>query len=87
MKSANGIRRVALIGSLFAVGPDIEPMIEPVAGRSGNNYGEIVARRLGAAIADLAVSGATTDTCCPPCSESVDADSHRNFRRSRRTLT
>lgn len=62
MKAANGIRRVALIGSSFAAGPDIEPLIEPVAGRSGNNYGEIVARRLGAAVADLAVSGATTDT-------------------------
>ena len=62
MNSAAPIRRVALVGSSFAAGPDIDPVIEPVARRSGNNYGEIVARRLGAAITDLAVSGATTDT-------------------------
>lgn len=62
MNSITPIRRVALIGSSFAAGPDVDPVIEPAAGRSGNNYGEIVARRLGAAISDLAVSGATTDT-------------------------
>ena len=62
MNSTTGIRQVALIGSSFAAGPEIDPVIEPAAGRSGNNYGEIVARRLGARIADLAVSGATTDT-------------------------
>lgn len=61
MSSANSLRRVVLIGSSFAAGPDIDPVIEPAAGRSGNNYGEIVARRLGAAITDLAVSGATTE--------------------------
>lgn len=60
MNSANPVRRAVLIGSSFAAGPDIDPVIEPAAGRSGNNYGEIVARRLDAAITDLAVSGATT---------------------------
>ncbi|GAB3917161.1 hydrolase [Microlunatus endophyticus] len=60
MNPAHAIRRVALIGSSFAAGPDIDPIIEATAGRSGNNYGEIVARHLGATIADLAVSGATT---------------------------
>lgn len=61
MNPAKPIRRVVLIGSSFAAGPDIDPVIEPAAGRSGNNYGEIVARRLGAEITDLAVSGATTE--------------------------
>ena len=60
MTSAKPVRRAALIGSSFAAGPDIDPIIEADAGRSANNYGEIVARNLGATITDLAVSGATT---------------------------
>lgn len=60
MTSSPSIRRVVLLGSSFAAGPGIEPIIDPAAGRSGNNYGEIVARELDAAITDLAVSGATT---------------------------
>ncbi|ETS79351.1 hypothetical protein PFICI_09204 [Pestalotiopsis fici W106-1] len=47
------------IGSSFAAGPGLPPQIEPLAGRSGENYAHIVAREVGAKLTDLSVSGAT----------------------------
>jgi lysophospholipase L1-like esterase len=58
--SSGQVRHVVALGSSVAAGPGIDPIIDKAAGRSGNNYAEIVARRLGAKITDLAVSGATT---------------------------
>ncbi|KAK9778933.1 putative SGNH hydrolase-type esterase domain-containing protein [Seiridium cardinale] len=51
---------IANVGSSFAAGPGIPPQIEPRgAGRSGENYAHIVARKLEARLTDLSVSGAT----------------------------
>ncbi|KAI0136884.1 SGNH hydrolase-type esterase domain-containing protein [Xylariales sp. AK1849] len=47
------------VGSSFAAGPGIPPQIDRFAGRSGENYAHIVARKLGAKLTDLSVSGAT----------------------------
>jgi len=35
------------LGSSFASGPGIEPIIDPRCGRSGSNYAHLVAGRLG----------------------------------------
>jgi lysophospholipase L1-like esterase len=51
---------IAAVGSSFAAGPNIEPVAEPAAMRSGNNYAHQLAERLGADLVDLTVSGATT---------------------------
>ena len=50
------------LGSSFASGPGIDPIIEPRYGRSGNNYAHLVARRLGLDLIDLTCSGATVAT-------------------------
>lgn len=50
---------IANVGSSFAAGPGIAPQVEPLAGRSGENYAHIVARKLNAKLTDLSVSGAT----------------------------
>ena len=55
-------RRPALLGSSFAAGPGIAPILDRAAGRSARNYGRLVAERLGARLTDLSVSGATTET-------------------------
>jgi hypothetical protein len=51
---------IAAVGSSFAAGPGIEPIVEVAAMRSGKNYAHLLAGRLGARLVDLAVSGATT---------------------------
>jgi lysophospholipase L1-like esterase len=51
-----------VLGSSFAAGPGIEPIIDRSAGRSGRNYAHLVAEFYGARITDLSVSGATTST-------------------------
>ena len=51
---------IAALGSSFAAGPNIEPIIDPVAQRSGRNYPHQLAFLLGADLIDLSVSGATT---------------------------
>ncbi|QDP94696.1 SGNH/GDSL hydrolase family protein [Microlunatus elymi] len=56
------VNRVVLLGSSFAAGPGIAPVRDRWAGRSANNYGQLVARRLGTELVDLSVSGATTET-------------------------
>jgi lysophospholipase L1-like esterase len=51
---------IAAVGSSFAAGPGIEPIVERPAMRSGRNYAHQLAERLGARLVDLTVSGATT---------------------------
>ncbi|MEV5965488.1 SGNH/GDSL hydrolase family protein [Kribbella sp. NPDC051952] len=54
-----GSRYVAL-GSSFAAGPGINPIVDRPAGRSGNNYAHLVAAELGLELTDVTYSGATT---------------------------
>ena len=54
-------QHVVVLGSSFAAGPGIDPIVDNAARRSGRNYGSIVADKLGARLTDLSVSGATTD--------------------------
>jgi lysophospholipase L1-like esterase len=53
-------RHVAALGSSFAAGPGIPPIVDRFAMRSGRNYAHVLADRLGARLTDLTVSGATT---------------------------
>ena len=55
-----GLRYVAL-GSSFAAGPGIDPILDERAGRSASNYPNLVARELGLDLADVTCSGATTE--------------------------
>jgi len=54
-----GSRYVAL-GSSFAAGPGIKPVLDRAAGRSGRNYPHLVAEALGLELVDVTYSGATT---------------------------
>ncbi|MFK4084591.1 SGNH/GDSL hydrolase family protein [Kribbella sp. NPDC020789] len=54
-----GSQYVAL-GSSFAAGPGIHPIVHKPAGRSGNNYAHLVAAELGLELTDATYSGATT---------------------------
>ena len=56
-----GSRYVAL-GSSFAAGPGIKPIVDKAAGRSGHNYPRLVADTLGLELTDVTYSGATTAT-------------------------
>lgn len=51
---------IAALGSSFAAGPGIEPVADSAAMRSERNYAHQLAKRLGARLVDLSVSGATT---------------------------
>ncbi|KAI0175745.1 SGNH hydrolase [Hypoxylon sp. FL1284] len=53
--------RIANLGSSFASGPTLAPVIDKAAGRSGANYAHLLAEKLGAGVllTDLSVSGAT----------------------------
>ncbi len=53
---------VVSLGSSFAAGPFIPPVVDVDAGRSGRNYPHLLAEQLGAELVDLTVSGATTAT-------------------------
>lgn len=55
-------RKIVALGSSYAAGPGIEPVVNRAAMRSGNNYAHLVATRAGAELVDLTVSGATTAT-------------------------
>ncbi|MEV0282972.1 SGNH/GDSL hydrolase family protein [Kribbella sp. NPDC050820] len=75
-----GSRYVAL-GSSFAAGPGINPIVHKPAGRSANNYAHLVAAELGLDLVDVSYSGATTanllDTpqdAAPPQLEAVTPD-------------
>lgn len=52
------LKYVAL-GSSFAAGPGVPPITDRLAQRSANNYPNILAKKLGAELTDLSVSGAT----------------------------
>ena len=54
-----GTRYVAL-GSSFAAGPGIKPVLDKAAGRSRRNYPHLVAEALGLDLVDVTYSGATT---------------------------
>ncbi|NEA30453.1 SGNH/GDSL hydrolase family protein [Streptomyces sp. SID13031] len=54
-----GSRYVAL-GSSFAAGPGIKPIVDKAAGRSARNYPHLVAEALGLELTDVTYSGATT---------------------------
>jgi lysophospholipase L1-like esterase len=58
----SGYRHLVALGSSFAAGPGIDPVVDRAAGRSGRNYPHLLAERLGARLTDLTVSGATTAT-------------------------
>src|SRR4051795_5540709 len=49
------------LGSSFAAGPGIEPILDAGCGRSGNNYPHLVAGRLGYDLIDVTSGGATVD--------------------------
>ncbi|MGY1815675.1 SGNH/GDSL hydrolase family protein [Blastococcus sp. SYSU D00820] len=53
--------RAVALGSSFAAGPGIEPLVEPRCGRSARNYAHLVAERLGYALVDVSSGGATID--------------------------
>jgi lysophospholipase L1-like esterase len=55
-------QHIAALGSSFAAGPGIDPIIDQSAMRSGRNYPHLLAEQLGAQLTDLTVSGATTAT-------------------------
>jgi lysophospholipase L1-like esterase len=54
------IRLAAALGSSFAAGPGLDPIIDTDAMRSGANYAHRLAQAIGADLIDLTVSGATT---------------------------
>lgn len=56
-----GSRYVAL-GSSFAAGPGIKPIVDKAAHRSARNYPHLVAEALGLELTDVTYSGATTAT-------------------------
>jgi len=49
------------LGSSFAAGPGIEPLVAPPNGRSGGNYPHLVAQSLGLRLIDVTSLGATVD--------------------------
>jgi hypothetical protein len=51
----------AALGSSFASGPGIAPIIDAGCGRSGNNYAHLVAERLGPDLIDVNSGGAAVD--------------------------
>jgi lysophospholipase L1-like esterase len=51
---------IAALGSSFAAGPGIDPIVDAGAMRSGSNYAHLLAEAIGARLVDLTVSGATT---------------------------
>jgi hypothetical protein len=51
--------RIACLGSSYAAGPAIQPVVDEAAGRSGANFAHIVSKRVGATLTDLSVCGAT----------------------------
>lgn len=54
--------QMVALGSSFAAGPGVEPILDKAAMRSERNYAHLVAKRLGATLVDATVSGATTAT-------------------------
>ena len=57
--SQMGPLHIVALGSSFAAGFGVQPVIDRAAKRSGNNYAHLLAERLSARLTDLTVSGAT----------------------------
>ena len=55
-------QHIVALGSSFAAGPGIAPVVDRGAMRSGRNYPHLVAQALDARLTDATVSGATTET-------------------------
>jgi lysophospholipase L1-like esterase len=55
------VSRYVALGSSFASGPGIDPIVDPHCGRSGNNYAHLVAQRLGLELVDATSGGASVD--------------------------
>jgi lysophospholipase L1-like esterase len=55
------VTRYVALGSSFAAGPGIDPIVVPACGRSGRNYANLVAQRLGYDLVDVTSGGATVD--------------------------
>lgn len=53
--------KITALGSSFAAGPGIKPIIDTTARRSGVNYAHQLAEALNATLTDLTSSGATTE--------------------------
>lgn len=53
-------RRYVALGSSFAAGPGIPPIVDRAAIRSGRNYPALVSQALGTRLVDVSYSGATT---------------------------
>jgi lysophospholipase L1-like esterase len=53
------VTRYVALGSSFAAGPGIDPVVVPACGRSGRNYPSLVAERLGYDLVDVSSGGAT----------------------------
>ena len=49
------------LGSSFAAGPGVDPIVVPACGRSARNYPALVAERLGYDLVDVTSGGATVD--------------------------
>jgi hypothetical protein len=56
-----GVDRYVALGSSFASGPGIEPLVDVGCGRSARNYAHLVAERLGFDLVDASSGGATVD--------------------------
>lgn len=54
------VHLIASLGSSFAAGPGLDPIVDVGAMRSGGNYAHLLADAIGADLVDLTVSGATT---------------------------
>jgi lysophospholipase L1-like esterase len=59
---STGSPRYVALGSSYAAGPGIPPLVDRAADRSGRNYPHLLAARLGLELIDRTVSGATTAT-------------------------
>lgn len=56
------VRHMVALGSSFAAGAGISPIIDRRANRSAGNYPHLVAGAIGALLTDVTISGATTET-------------------------
>ena len=53
------VLHIAALGSSFAAGPGMEPIVDTVARRSSKNYAHLTAAALDAKLTDLTSTGAT----------------------------
>ena len=65
------------LGSSFAAGPGLEPIVNRPAMRSQHNYAHLVANQLGATLVDATVAGATTATILQKAQRATTTSSRR----------